>query len=97
MCLATLFPIYLRGHAYLLARQGDAAAREFQKILDHPHLVLNFPLHALARLQQGRAQAMLDNESEARHAYQEFFALWKDADADIPVLKKAKAEYSRLR
>jgi eukaryotic-like serine/threonine-protein kinase len=97
MGLATLYPVYLRGEAYLLARQDDAAAKEFQKILDHPNLVLNFPLHALARLQLGRAQAMLGNDSGARHAYQEFFALWKDADTDIPLLKSAKMDYVRLR
>jgi eukaryotic-like serine/threonine-protein kinase len=97
MGLATLYPVYLRGEAHLLARQGDAAAREFQKILDHPNLVLNFPLHALARLQFGRAQAMLGDPSQARHGYQDFVTLWKDADTDIPVLKKAKAEYARLR
>jgi hypothetical protein len=97
MGLATLYPVYLRGEANLLARQSDAAATESQKILDHPYLVLNFPLHALARRQQARARAMLGNKSEARLAYQEFFALWKDADTDIPSLKQAKAEYSRLR
>lgn len=97
MGLGTLYPIYLRGQAYLLARQGDAAAREFQKILGHPNLVLNFPLYALARLQLGRAQEMLADPSQARHAYEDFFALWKDADSDIPILKKAKAEYARLR
>jgi tetratricopeptide (TPR) repeat protein len=97
MGLATLYPVYLRGEANLLARQSDAAARESQKILDRPYLVLNFPLHALARRQLGRARAMLGNESEARLAYQEFFALWKDADTDIPSLKQAKAEYSRMR
>lgn len=97
MGLATLYPVYLRGEAYLLARQGDAAATEFQKILDHPYLVLNFPLHALARLQFGRAQAMLAAPSRARRSYLEFFALWKDAEIDLPVLKKAKAEYVRLR
>jgi uncharacterized protein YfaS (alpha-2-macroglobulin family) len=97
MGLATLYPVYLRGQAYLLARQGDAAAKEFQKILDHPYLVLNFPLHALARLQLGRAQAMLGDQPQARRAYQDFFTLWKDADSDIPVLKKAKAEFAGLR
>jgi hypothetical protein len=59
--------------------------------------VLNFPLHALARLQLGRAQAMLGDQLQARHAYQDFFTLWKDADSDIPVLKKAKAEQAALR
>jgi Tfp pilus assembly protein PilF len=96
MGLATLYPVYLRGQAYLLARQGDAAAREFQKILDHPYLVLNFPLHALARLQLGRAQALLGDQPRARRAYQDFLTLWKDADSDIPVLKKAKAEHAAL-
>jgi len=96
MGLATLYPVYLRGEAYLLAQQGDAAAREFEKILDHPYLVLNFPLHALARLQLGRAQAMLGYQSQARRAYLDFFTLWKDADTDIPVLKKAKVEYAQL-
>lgn len=96
MGLGTLYPIYLRGQAYLLARQGDAAAKEFQKILDHPNLVLNFPLHALARLQLGRAQAMLGDQSQARRAYLDFLTLWKDAGADLPVLKKAKAEYAGL-
>jgi eukaryotic-like serine/threonine-protein kinase len=97
MGLGTMYPVYLRGQAYLLARKGDAAAKEFQKILGHPNLVLNFPLHALARLHLGRAQGMLGNDSEARHAYQEFFALWKDADSDIPALKSAKTDYVRLR
>jgi len=97
MGLATLYPVYLRGEACLRARQGDAAAREFQKILDHPYLVLNFPLHALARLQLGRAQALLGDQSQSRRDYEDFFTLWKDADNDVPVLKKAKAEYARLR
>ncbi len=95
--LATLYPIYLRGQAYLLARQGAAASKEFQKILDHPYLVLNFPLHALTDLQLGRARAMLGDRPEARHTYQDFFALWKDADADIPALQAAKSEYARIR
>jgi tetratricopeptide (TPR) repeat protein len=97
MGLATLYPVYLRGQAYLLAHEGEAAAGEFQKILDHPYLVLNFPLHPLSRLQAGRAQAMTGDRAQAARAYQDFLALWKDADADIPVLKQARAEYTRLR
>jgi tetratricopeptide (TPR) repeat protein len=97
MGLATLYPVYLRGQAHLLARQGDAAAREFQKILDHPYLVLNFPLHALADLQLARAQAPLGDQAQARRAYQDFLTLWKDADSDIPVLKSAQTEFARLR
>ncbi len=95
--LATLHPVYLRGQAYLLDQQGDAAAREFQKILDHPGLVLNFPLHALARVQLGRARALGGERPAARQAYDNFFAIWKDADADIPILRQARAEYARLR
>jgi tetratricopeptide (TPR) repeat protein len=97
MGLATLYPVYLRGQAHLLARQGDAAAREFQKILDHPYLVLNFPLHALADLQLARAQAPLGDQAQARRAYHDFLTLWKDADSDIPVLKSAQTEFARLR
>jgi hypothetical protein len=93
----TLYPVYLRGQACLLARQGEAAAREFQKILDHRVIVLNFPLYALAHLQLARARVMLGDLPGARQAYQDFFTLWKDADSDIPILKNAKAEYARLQ
>jgi hypothetical protein len=88
--LGTLYPVYLRGEAYLAARQGDAAAGEFQKILDHPGIVLNFPLHALVHLQLGKARALAHDQSGARQAYQQFLALWKDADPDIPALREAK-------
>lgn len=97
MGLATLYPVYLRGESYLLDRQGDLAAREFQKILDHPGLVLNFPIHALAYLELGKARALADDQAGARQAYQEFLALWKDADPDIPALREAKMQYARLR
>jgi tetratricopeptide (TPR) repeat protein len=95
--LGTLYPAYLRGQAYLLARQGQAAATEFQKFLDHRGIVVNFPLGALAHLQLGRAYAMAGDSAKARSAYQDFFALWKDADPDIPILKEAKAEYVKLQ
>jgi len=93
----TLYPVYLRGQTYLLARQGQAAATEFQKFLDHRGIVLNFPLGALAHLQLGRAYAMNSDTAKAKNSYQDFLALWKDADPDIPVLKEAKAEYARLQ
>jgi hypothetical protein len=97
MGLATLYPVYLRGEAYLAERQGEPAAREFQKILDHPGLVLNFPLHALAYSELGRARAVSGDQAGARHAYEEFLTLWKDADSDVPALRQAKNDYTRVR
>ena len=91
-----LFPPYVRGLAYLASRNGAAAATEFQKLYDHPGIVGNEPIGALARLGMGRACAMSGNVSKAKAAYQEFFSLWKDADPDIPVLKQAKAEFAKL-
>jgi tetratricopeptide (TPR) repeat protein len=93
----TLYPAYVRGQAYLAAHNGSAAASEFQKLRDHRGIVVNFPLGALARLGQARAYAMSGDTVKARTAYQDFFALWKDADPDIPVLKEAKAEYAKLQ
>src|SRR6202165_4774302 len=81
-----LYPIYVRGQAYLLAHNGPAAATEFRKVIDHPGIVLNYPTGALALVQLGRAEANSGNTEKARKAYQDFFALWKDADADIPIL-----------
>jgi tetratricopeptide (TPR) repeat protein len=92
-----LYPVYLRGEAYLAAKQGTAAAREFQKILDHPGVVLNEPISALAHVGLGRAYAISSDRSKSRTAYQDFFALWKDADPDIPILKQAKSEYAKLQ
>lgn len=93
----SLFPAYERGEAYLVAGQGRQAAAEFQKILDHPGVVVNSPIGALAHLQMGRAYALQGDTAKSRAAYQDFLALWKDADPDIPVLKQAKAEYAKLR
>jgi predicted Zn-dependent protease len=93
----TLYPPYLRGEAYLLARQGQAAATEFQKLLDHRGIVVNFPLGALAHLGLARAYTLLGDAAKAKTAYQDSFALWKDADPDIPILKQAKAEYAKLQ
>jgi hypothetical protein len=94
---SSLFPIYVRGEAYLAAHQGGEAADEFQKILDHRGIVLNEPIGALAHLQLGRAYAMAADVARAKSAYQDFFALWKDADPDIPILKQAKVEYAKLQ
>jgi hypothetical protein len=92
-----LYPVYLRGEAYAATHQGSAAAAEFQKILDHPSVVLNGPIGALAHLGLARAYALQDDSTKARAAYQDFLALWKDADPDIPILQQAKAEYAKLR
>ena len=93
----SLYPVYVRGLAYLAARDGAAAAREFQKILDHRGVVVNSPIGALANLQQGRAFAMAGNMTLAKTAYQHFLTLWKDADSDVPIFTQARAEYARLR
>ena len=95
--VGNMFPVYLRGEAYLAQKKGDLAARQFQNFLDHRGIYLNFVLGSLARLGLGRAYALQGDTNKARTAYQDFFALWKDADPDIPILKQAKAEYARLR
>jgi eukaryotic-like serine/threonine-protein kinase len=95
-----LFPgysAYIRGQAYLKLGQGNAAAAEFQKIVDHPGVVGNDPVGAFAHLGLARAYALSGDTQKARTAYQDFFALWKDADPDIPILKQAKAEYAKLQ
>ena len=91
------YPIYLRGEAYLAMHQGQDAAAEFQKILDHRGIVLNAPLGALARLQIGRAYAMQGDTAKAKAVYQEFLGLWKDADPDVPIFIAAKAEFAKLK
>jgi hypothetical protein len=87
----------LRGEAYLAAKQGNEAAAEFQKILDHRGIVLNEPIGALAHLQMGRAYALQGDIAKSRAAYQDFLTLWKDADPDIPILREAKAESAKLQ
>jgi eukaryotic-like serine/threonine-protein kinase len=92
-----LYPVYIRGEAYLAAGRGSDAAREFQKLVDNRSVVQNCPLGALAHLGLGRAYALQGDAAKARVAYQDFFALWKDADADIPILVAAKSEYAKLK
>jgi hypothetical protein len=95
--ISYIYPAYVRGHAYLLAKNGAAAAAEFQKLLDHRGIVTNFVTGALVHLQLGRAEAMAGDTAKAKAAYQEFFTLWKDADPDVPILKQAKAEFAKLQ
>ena len=92
-----LYPAYVRGQAYLRTHNGTAAAAEFQKMLDHRGIVQNFVTGSLAHLQIGRAYAMAGDTAKAKAAYQGFFALWKDADLDVPILKQAKVEYANLQ
>ncbi len=87
----------MRGEALLAAHRYADAAAEFQKILDHRGIVGGSPIDALARLQLGRAFALSGDRTKAKTAYQDFLTLWADADADIPILVQAKAEYARLQ
>jgi eukaryotic-like serine/threonine-protein kinase len=105
--ISCLYPVYVRGEAYLAAGQGSAAAAEFQKIIDHSGIVWNCWTGALAHLGVARANALQSRTSQgadadaarvrALAAYKDFLALWKDADPDIPILKQAKAEYAKLQ
>jgi eukaryotic-like serine/threonine-protein kinase len=95
--VGTMAPVYERGLAYLRARNGAAAAVEFQRMLDHRAMLGNDVQAALAHLQLGRAYGMAGDTAKARASYQNFLALWKDADPDNPVLKEAKAEYAKLQ
>jgi hypothetical protein len=92
-----LYPAYVRGQAYLALQKGAEAALEFRKLLDHRSMLGNSPLYSLAHLYLARAFALQADKTNARKKYEEFFALWKDADPDIPVLKEAKAEDAKLK
>jgi eukaryotic-like serine/threonine-protein kinase len=91
-----LYPIYMRGEAHLAAHQGQGAATEFQRILDHRGIVGSDPIGALAHLQLGRALALSGDTIKAKSAYQDFLTLWKDADPNIPILEQARSEYAKL-
>jgi eukaryotic-like serine/threonine-protein kinase len=91
-----LYPAYIRGLAYLQLGEGRLAAAEFQKLVDHRGLVATDVIGALAHLQIARAQKMMGDEASARKWYEDFLALWKNADPDIPIYRQAKAEYARL-
>ena len=103
--ISCLYPVYVRGEAYLAAGQGNAAVAEFQKIIDHSGIVWNCWTGALAHLGVARANALEARTSQgadadaarvrALAAYKDFLTLWKDADPDIPILKQAKAEYAK--
>lgn len=92
-----LYPAYVRGLAHLQRGQAQQAATEFQKMIDHPGIVLNSVTGALAHLQLGRVQVMMGDKVAAHKSYLRFLTLWKDADPDIPIYKQAKAEYAKLK
>jgi hypothetical protein len=92
-----IYPAYVRGMAYLRARQGTAAVAEFQKILLHRGMVGNSPLGSLARLGIARAHALTGDQVTARKEYTESLAIWKGADAGLPLLHEARAEFAGLR
>jgi tetratricopeptide (TPR) repeat protein len=93
----SLYPVFVRGQAYLLAGQSRQAATEFQKLIDHFGLMMADPAGARARLEKGRSLALAGDKAGARTAYEDFLNLWKDADSDVPILVQAKAEYARLQ
>jgi eukaryotic-like serine/threonine-protein kinase len=92
-----LYPVYVRGEAFLAARQGTQAAAEFQKIVDWQGVVVNEPIAALARLGLARSYALAGDAPKSKVAYQDFFTLWKDADPEVPILVAAKSEYAKLQ
>jgi hypothetical protein len=91
-----MYPVFVRGEAYLAARQGNEAAAQFQKLLDHSGLVASQPIGALAHLGLARAYVLQGDSAKAKAAYRDFLTLWKDADPDLPVLQQAKVEYQKL-
>jgi serine/threonine protein kinase/Flp pilus assembly protein TadD len=94
--LGPMYPAYVRGLAYLQAKQAQAAAAEFQKMLAHPGVTGNFVLGALARLQLARAQVMMGDKVAAQQSYRTFLELWKNADPDLAMLQQAKSEYAAV-
>jgi eukaryotic-like serine/threonine-protein kinase len=92
-----LLPVYIRGLAYLDSGDGNRASTEFQKIIDHPGVVLNSPVGSMAWLELGRAEALSGQRTPARRAYQDFLQKWQNADTDVPILIEAKAENKNLR
>jgi tetratricopeptide (TPR) repeat protein len=93
----TLYPVYVRGEAYLKMGDGPQAALEFKKILDHRGTVANCPLGVLAHLQSGRAYRLSGEGAKSRESYSAFLVAWLDADPEIPILKQAKSEFAKLK
>jgi eukaryotic-like serine/threonine-protein kinase len=96
VAFGAMYPTYVRGMSYLALRKAAEAAAEFQKILEHPGVVLEDPMGALARLQLARAWTMAGDVVKAKAIYEEQLWVWKEADPEIPVVSEARAEYARL-
>ena len=96
LTVTTLYPAYVRGETYLAMGDGERADAEFGKLIDRPGMVLNFPLAALAPLERARAFALSGDRARAHDSYQRFFQLWNGADSDLPLLKQARAEFSKF-
>ena len=92
-----LYPVYVRGEAYLAAGRGTEAIAEFQKIIEHRGIVISDVIGALALLQMGRAYAIAGEKAKAKASYQDFFTLWNNADPDTPILQQAKFEFAKLQ
>jgi eukaryotic-like serine/threonine-protein kinase len=92
----SVYPAYIRGLAYLALGDGQSAAGKFQKLIDNPGFSVRHVIGPLARLQLGRAQRLMGDNTSARKSYEEFLSIWKDADPDVPVYRQAKAEYAKL-
>jgi predicted Zn-dependent protease len=88
---------YIYGQAYLKQQSGKEAAVEFQRILDHRGTDVMSPLYPLAHLGLARAAVLSGDTTQARKSYQDFLAVWKDADAELPILQQAKSEYEKLK
>jgi tetratricopeptide (TPR) repeat protein len=97
LLIGAMYPVYVRGEAFLAEGRGTEAAKEFQKILDHRGVVASDPVGALARLELGRAYRLSGNSAKAKAAYEDFLTLWKDAEASVPVLMEARSEYTVIR
>ena len=96
VAFGAMYPTYVRGMSYVALGKAAEAAAEFQKILEHPGVVLEDPMGALARLQLARAWMIAGDVGKGKRAYEELLRLWKDADAKIPLVEEARAEYARV-
>ena len=95
--LGMMYPAYLRGQAYLLLRKGEEATAEFQKLIAHRGIIVNYPLASLAYLGMARGYALQGDKAKARAAYSEFLLLWRDSDPDLPLLRQSKKESAALK
>ncbi|HXM66164.1 MAG TPA: protein kinase [Candidatus Acidoferrum sp.] len=93
----SVYPAYIRGLAYVGVGDGQSAVAQFRKLIDNPGFSVRHVIGPLARLQLGRAQKMMGDNASARKSYEEFLSIWKDADADVPIYRQAKAEYAQLQ